>query len=85
MTFYAIFYIVLAALFTICMQGLFSTLPENEPKWKLERSLIGTNPGLGFRPLSEETERGSVIQFDSEKPKEGEYWIGLLNDFMKST
>lgn len=82
--FYAIFYIVLAALFTICMQGLFSSLTDNEPTWKLDRSLIGTNPGLGFRPISEETERGSVIQFDTKKPDEGKYWIDLLNDFLKN-
>ncbi|KAL9927317.1 nervana 1 isoform 2-T2 [Glossina fuscipes fuscipes] len=81
--FYAIFYTVLAGLFTICIQGLFSTLNETEPKWKLDKSLIGTNPGMGYRPLSDETERGSVIQFDTKKPEEAQYWIQLLDDFLK--
>jgi len=81
--FYTIFYIVLAALVAICMQGLFSSLNDAEPKWKLERSLIGTNPGLGFRPLSDETERGSVIQFDTKKPEEGRYWVELLDKFLE--
>ncbi|XP_037828599.1 sodium/potassium-transporting ATPase subunit beta-1 [Lucilia sericata] len=83
MLFYGIFYIVLAGLFTICMEGLFSTLHDNEPKWKLDESLIGTNPGMGFRPLSEETERGSVIQFDTKKNAEKKYWIDLLDEYMK--
>ncbi|KAH8329035.1 hypothetical protein KR074_001987 [Drosophila pseudoananassae] len=81
--FYTIFYIILAALFTICMQGLLSTISDTEPKWKLHDSLIGTNPGLGFRPLSEQTERGSVIEFDSKKPAESNYWIELIDDFLR--
>jgi len=81
--FYTIFYIVLAALFTICMQGLLSTISDTEPKWKLQDSLIGTNPGLGFRPLSEQTERGSVIAFDGKKPAESDYWIELIDDFLR--
>ncbi|XP_039496194.1 sodium/potassium-transporting ATPase subunit beta-1 [Drosophila santomea] len=83
MLFYTIFYIVLAALFTICMQGLLSTISDTEPKWKLHDSLIGTNPGLGFRPLSEQTERGSVIAFDGKKPAESDYWIELIDDFLR--
>lgn len=81
--FYAIFYIILAILFGICMQVMLSTVNDREPKWKLEESLIGTNPGLGFRPLSEETERGSVIKYNVKKTKEGDYWMGLVDDFLE--
>ncbi|XP_017855321.1 sodium/potassium-transporting ATPase subunit beta-1 [Drosophila busckii] len=81
--FYVIFYIILAILFAICMQGLLASVDEDQPKWKLDQSLIGTNPGLGFRPISEETERGSVIEFDAKKPEEVAYWVDLLNDFLK--
>ncbi|XP_051859185.1 sodium/potassium-transporting ATPase subunit beta-1 isoform X2 [Drosophila albomicans] len=81
--FYVIFYIILAILFAICMQGLLASVDDYKPKWQLEESLIGTNPGLGFRPLSEQTERGSVIEFDNKKPAEIEYWTGLLDDFLK--
>ncbi|XP_061402034.1 sodium/potassium-transporting ATPase subunit beta-1 [Musca vetustissima] len=84
LTFYSIFYVVLAGLFAICMQGLFSSLDENAPKWKLDKSLIGTNPGLGFRPISDDTQRGSVIQFDTKIAAEKQYWIDLLNNFMQS-
>lgn len=81
--FYAVFYAVLAAMFAICMQGLFRSLSDTEPTWKLHKSMIGTNPGLGYRPQSEnETERGSIIQFDSKKNAEKEFWINLLNEFL---
>ncbi|XP_075149263.1 nervana 1 [Haematobia irritans] len=81
--FYAIFYTVLAGLFAICMRTMLSTLEEREPKWQLDSSLIGTNPGLGFRPISDDTLRGSVIQFDTKIAKEKQYWIDLLDTFMK--
>lgn len=64
------------------MQGLLASVDDDQPKWKLEDSLIGTNPGLGFRPLSEQTERGSVIEYDRKKAAESEYWIELLDDFL---
>ncbi|KAL5281666.1 ATP1B2 family protein [Megaselia abdita] len=83
MIFYVVFYAVLAAMFAICMQGLFNSLSETEPKWQLSKSLIGTNPGLGYRPQSEkETERGSIIQFDSKKSDEKQFWVDLLNEFL---
>ncbi|XP_055382105.1 sodium/potassium-transporting ATPase subunit beta-1 [Condylostylus longicornis] len=81
--FYAIFYAVLAALFAICLQILFKTISDHEPKYKLGDSLIGENPGMGYRPLSEETERGSIIKLNIQNPKESEYWIELLDDFLE--
>lgn len=44
--FYTIFYGVLAALVAICMWVFFQTLDPRIPKWKLEKSIIGTNPGM---------------------------------------
>lgn len=80
--FYAIFYAVLAALFAICMQGLFATLNDSEPKWTLDRSLIGTNPGLGFRPISDKTEEGSLIWY-SPNQTQAVKWVRLINKFLK--
>lgn len=81
--FYSVFYTVLAGLFTVCLQGLFSTLSQTEPKWKMEQSLIGTNPGMGFRPISNDTLQGSVIKFNSQKPEEAQYWIKLIDEFLE--
>lgn len=81
--FYTIFYIILAALFAICMQGLFATLDEKEPKWQMERSLIGTNPGLGFRPLSDKIEEGSLIKYNVSEPKTMQTLIDSMNRFFE--
>jgi len=46
--FYLIFYGVLAALVAICFWAFFQTLDPRKPRWQLERSIIGTNPGKGI-------------------------------------
>ncbi|XP_019864947.1 sodium/potassium-transporting ATPase subunit beta-1 [Aethina tumida] len=81
--FYTIFYVILAALFAICMQGLFATLIDNEPKYKLDESLIGTNPGLGFRPISDRTEDGSLIWYNVTNATTVDKWVNLLDGFLE--
>lgn len=48
--FYCIYYSLLAGFWIGCLQMFFLTLPENEPRWTLDGSLIGKNPGVGLRP-----------------------------------
>jgi len=43
--FYLIFYGVLAAMFAAMLMVFFQTLDPRIPRWKLQESLIGTNPG----------------------------------------
>lgn len=43
--FYTIFYGVLAALVSICIWAFLQTLDPRIPKWTLDGSLIGSNPG----------------------------------------
>jgi sodium/potassium-transporting ATPase subunit beta len=82
--FYSIFYACLAAFFATCIAGLLSTLNPKEPKWKLGESLIGTNPGLGFRPISNETEEGSLIWYDLKDESTTQKWVELLDKFLES-
>lgn len=44
--FYTCFFSALALLFAVCMKGLLATLNYEKPRWILEESLIGTNPGI---------------------------------------
>lgn len=81
--FYSIFYIVLALLFAICMAGLMYTIDERTPKWQLLESRIGNSPGLGYRPISNNLTRGSLIWFDSKNQTEVNEHVGLLNHFLK--
>lgn len=83
MLFYTIFYIVLAILFAGCMEVWMSSINDKEPKWILEESLIGVNPGLGFRPISEKSEDGALIWYNSQDQNSSRKWIELMDDFFK--
>jgi len=52
--FYCIYYTFLAGFWLTCMYVFFMTVPTDNPKWRLEESIIGTNPGVGIRPSQSE-------------------------------
>ncbi|KAJ8920630.1 hypothetical protein NQ315_004769 [Exocentrus adspersus] len=56
--FYTIFYIVLAALFAVCMQGLFASLDDREPTWTLEKKFNWNQSGTGISADFGENGRG---------------------------
>lgn len=65
--FYLIYYSCLAAFWLACLNIFFLTLPEGEPKWRVERSLIGSNPGVGLRPPTSQEKIGSSLYVLSTK------------------
>lgn len=83
MLFYAAFYTVLAALFAICMQGLLVTLNHEYPKWQLEQSIIGSSPGLSFRPMPEDVEQVAAIQYNAANKTDVAIWTNLINEFLE--
>ncbi|XP_004929150.1 sodium/potassium-transporting ATPase subunit beta-1 [Bombyx mori] len=50
LVFYLVFYAALALLFGICMAGLVYHIDATTPTYTLDRSLIGSNPGVTYRP-----------------------------------
>jgi len=50
--FYIVYYSFLTAFWLGCMNIFFLTIPEGHPRWMLDESIIGTNPGVGIRPSS---------------------------------
>ncbi|KAJ6649706.1 Sodium/potassium-transporting ATPase subunit beta-2 [Pseudolycoriella hygida] len=81
--FYTIFYGVLAALVAICMWVFFQTLDPRVPKWRLEKSIIGTNPGLGFRPLPpEENVESTLIWYKGTDYENYKIWTEALTSFL---
>ncbi|EDS28369.1 sodium/potassium-dependent ATPase beta-2 subunit [Culex quinquefasciatus] len=79
--FYGVYFIVLGALTTACFQSLFMVLSDDAPYFQLSESLIGTNPGLGYRPLPEEPEDSGFIHYVASNKTEIDYWVGRLNHF----
>lgn len=81
--FYTCFFAGLAILFSICMKGMLATLSDNKPRWTLKESLIGTNPGLGFRPISENADERSLIWYTASNATEVRKWTQLLDQFLE--
>lgn len=81
--FYTVFYGVLAALVAVCMWVFFQTLDPRIPKWQLKESLIGTNPGLGFRPLPpEDNVESTLIWYKGSNPENFRTWTDALDEFL---
>ncbi|XP_050527292.1 sodium/potassium-transporting ATPase subunit beta-2-like [Daktulosphaira vitifoliae] len=80
--FYSVFYITLVAIFSIVLWVFFQTLDPRIPTKQLDRSLIGTNPGLGFRPMPNET-HSTLIHINSTLTEEYTVWIKRLIDFLE--
>ncbi|XP_058819350.1 sodium/potassium-transporting ATPase subunit beta-1-like [Topomyia yanbarensis] len=81
--FYGIYFIVLFSMFWACMEGLFYTLNDNYPKYQLEESLIGVNPGLGYRPLPDDVRKAGFVHFKQHNKTEMDYWITRLDTFLE--
>lgn len=81
--FYIIFYICLACLFAVCMWVFFLTLDPRIPTWRLDESLIGTNPGLGFRPMpNDPNSLSTLIWYQGTAEKDYKYWTNTLREFL---
>jgi sodium/potassium-transporting ATPase subunit beta len=81
--FYTIFYGCLAALVAICMWVFFQTLDPRIPKWKLNESIIGTNPGLGFRPHPpDDNVESTLIWYNGTKKEDFQHWQSSLDKFL---
>lgn len=75
---------MLAALVAICMWVFYQTLDPRIPKWQLDRSIIGTNPGLGFRPMNEDNAESTLIWFEGSNRTNYMKWVNNLKEFLDS-
>ncbi|KYQ53878.1 Sodium/potassium-transporting ATPase subunit beta-2 [Trachymyrmex zeteki] len=82
--FYACFFAGLAILFSICMKGMLATLSYEKPKWTLSSSIIGTNPGLGFRPISDNPDERSLIWYSASNATDIQKWTQRLDQFLEN-
>jgi len=68
--FYLIYYILLAAFWLTSLQIFFLTIDEKVPRWTLDESLIGSNPGVGMKPpMSDKHIDSSLFIFYSSDTK----------------
>ncbi|XP_011309917.1 sodium/potassium-transporting ATPase subunit beta-2 [Fopius arisanus] len=83
--FYVIFYGVLTGFFGALLAVFYQTLDPQQPKWQLDRSLIGNNPGLGFRPLPPDSNVESTLIWYKASDK-GNFilWAEALDAFLQA-
>lgn len=64
------------------MKGLMMTLDDKVPRWTLSESRIGTNPGLGFRPIPKKSSQGSLIWFDVKNTTTVKAYVDSIDEFL---
>jgi len=82
--FYIIFYLCLAIFWAMMLKIFMATISFERPKWLLDESLIGTNPGLGFRPSPKiEKVDSTLIHFRPGRNESYFPWVQDLNNFLQ--
>jgi sodium/potassium-transporting ATPase subunit beta len=63
------------------------TLNEDSPKWTLDESLIGSNPGIGFRPMPDQdaNAESTLIWYKSGNAAEAKFWWSQLDTMVGQT
>ena len=81
--FYIALYSCLAAIWSLYFAIFRLTISDKYPKWQLEESLIGTNPGLGLRPQSpRERVESALISFRAGPGGDYKHWVDDLAAFL---
>lgn len=81
--FYLIFYAALISFFFGLLALFYQTLDFHTPKWTLSKSLIGSNPGLGFRPMPPDSHVESTLIWYKMSDENYAPWVEKLDDFLK--
>ncbi|CAF4872142.1 unnamed protein product [Pieris macdunnoughi] len=80
--FYLIFLSALVALFSVCMATFLQQfINPRVPRLQQEGSLIGSSPGLGFRPLPDDV-RSTLIWYKGTGYESYKYWEDELIEFL---
>lgn len=67
------------------MKGLMWTIDERTPKWVLDESRIGVNPGLGYRPITKNLTQGSLIWINAKNATQVKEYTDLIDTFLERT
>lgn len=81
--FYIIYYTCLAGFFAICLSVFLVSLPDGKPTWEVEESIIGDNPGVGYRPHPPDDKIQSTLiwfrhGYDSGNWNDTDGWVERL-------
>lgn len=80
-TFYLIYYSLLAGFFAICIAVFFTTLDKDRPRQTGYDSLVKGNPGMGFRPMPDVD--STLIRFEQGKPSSYKMYTDHIQAFLE--
>ncbi|XP_069691964.1 sodium/potassium-transporting ATPase subunit beta-2-like [Periplaneta americana] len=81
--FYVLFYSGLIGFFIAMIAVFYQTIDLRIPKWQQDKSLIGNNPGLGFRPMPPESNvESTLIWYRGNDENNYKYWTDELDKFL---
>lgn len=86
--FYIALYVILALVWSLFFLMFQQTISDRYPKWQLEESLIGVNPGLGFRPQNPPSRIDSALisyklASGGESSSDHLHWTNDLNRYIE--
>jgi len=82
--FYVIYYAFLAGFFVAMLLVFYQTLDDTIPKWQNSNGIIGTNPGVGYRPMpADGSVESTLIHFRHGELGNWDEWKKRLVDFLK--
>jgi len=62
----------------------YTTLDMKMPKWQLDASLIGSNPGLGFRPMPPDSHvESTLVWFKRSDSQNLDVWVNKIDEFLQ--
>lgn len=82
--FYIVLYAFLAGFFAALLTVFFQTLDEHTPTWTMQSSLLGANPGMGYRPLHPSPDQ-SVISYTATNTDSVAMWANATDAFLQRT
>lgn len=83
--FYLCFYAALVGFFAAMLAVFWQTLDMQMPKFQLDSSLIGSNPGLGFRPTPPEygNVESTLIWYKASDNGNVAIWTKLIDEYLE--
>jgi len=81
--FYVIYYIFLTGFFIGMLVVFYQTLDDKQPKWQNANGIIGTNPGVGYRPKPDDKSvESTLVQFRHGELGNWKNWVARLDSFL---
>jgi len=82
--FYVVYYAFLTGFFIGMLVIFYQTLDDKQPKWLNSNGIIGSNPGVGYRPKpADDRVESTLVQFRHGTDGTWKNWVDRLDSFLE--